>query len=139
MVPHDVVGDAGHRDRRRAVGGVRVSDVHRLTAIEAWALIEPRIAAGHQLNMFQARDWQDRFRQDPAFRQAELLRLRDRFMRGYEEHNGELWQMPLRISKVSAEKRQEQDDERIYAGAELAAADVRDMGYLAAVSERRHT
>ena len=116
-----------------------MSEIHKLTAIEAWALIEPRIAAGHQLNMFQARDWQERFRQNPAFHQAELLRLRERFMRGYEEHDGELWQMPLRISKVSAEKREEADDGRLYAAWELAAVDVRDMGYLAAVSESRHT
>ena len=116
-----------------------MSDIHRLTAIEAWALVEPRIAAAHQLGMFWARDWQDRFRAEPDFRQAEMVRLRDRFMRGYEEHGGDLWQMPLRISAFSDEYREEADDQRIYLAGQLAAVDVRDMGYLAAVSESRHT
>jgi hypothetical protein len=114
-----------------------MSTVHRLTAQEAWMLVEPRIAAGHQLGMFWARDWSDRFRRDPAFRQAELVRLRDRFMRGYEEHGGELWQMPLRASAFASEHREEADDQRIYLAGQLAAVDVRDMGYLAAVSEAR--
>ena len=116
-----------------------MSDIHRLTAIEAWALVEPRIAAAHQLGMFWARDWQDRFRAEPDFRLAEMVRLRDRFMRGYEEHNGDMWQMPLRISAFSDEYREEADDQRIYLAGQLAAVDVRDMGYLAAVSESRHT
>lgn len=112
---------------------------HRLTAIEAWALVEPRIVAAHQLGIFWARDWQDRFRQEPAFRRAELVRHRNRFMRGYEEHDGDMWQLPLRISAFADEQREEADDQRIYLAGWLAAVDVRDMGLLAAKSESRHT
>ena len=115
-----------------------MSTIHRLTAQEAWMLVEPRLAAGHQLGMFWARDWSDRYRQDSDFRQAETLRMRDRFMAGYEAHGGDLWQMPLRVSAFSDEQREEADDQRIYLAGQLAAVDVRDMGYLAAVSEARN-